>query len=170
MMSTAVPRQVYNARKRQAGGDTAQQYFARTESIAGVQDMRFQELMPDPLHWCAPARGSPRRARAPAASLAGGCAQLTPAPARCSPARLSCPRRRLGITKIDRFISMSNMKYDAIVESGIRIVERVDIPEELIPCDAHVEIDAKVFAGYFAGAKKAKTFDDLQKTVGRELG
>lgn len=44
---------VYNARKRQAGGDTAQQYFARTESIAGVQDMRFQELMPDPLHWCA---------------------------------------------------------------------------------------------------------------------
>jgi GTP cyclohydrolase II len=42
---------VYNARKRQQGGDTAQQYFKRTEDIAGVQDMRFQELMPDPLHW-----------------------------------------------------------------------------------------------------------------------
>ncbi|KAG8467735.1 hypothetical protein KFE25_006787 [Diacronema lutheri] len=117
---------VYNARKRQVGGDTAQQYFARTESIAGVQDMRFQELMPDPLHW-------------------------------------------LGITKIDRFISMSNMKYDAVTESGIRIVERVDIPEELIPCDAHVEIDAKVFAGYFPGAKKPKTYDELQKTIGRGL-
>ena len=37
---------VYNARKRQVGGDTADQYFARTECVAGVQDMRFQELMP----------------------------------------------------------------------------------------------------------------------------
>ena len=42
---------VYNARKRQVGGDTADQYFARTECVAGVQDMRFQELMPDVLHW-----------------------------------------------------------------------------------------------------------------------
>jgi GTP cyclohydrolase II len=42
---------VYNARKRQAGGDRAEQYFARTECVAGVQDMRFQELMPDVLHW-----------------------------------------------------------------------------------------------------------------------
>jgi len=42
---------VYNARKRQQGGDRAEQYFARTECVAGVQDMRFQELMPDVLHW-----------------------------------------------------------------------------------------------------------------------
>ena len=42
---------VYNARKRQAGGDRAEAYFARTECVAGVQDMRFQELMPDVLHW-----------------------------------------------------------------------------------------------------------------------
>ena len=42
---------VYNARKRQPGGDRAEQYFARTECVAGVQDMRFQELMPDVLHW-----------------------------------------------------------------------------------------------------------------------
>ena len=76
---------VYNARKRQKGGDSAAQYFARTECVAGVQDMRFQELMPDVLHW-------------------------------------------LGITKIDRFVSMSNMKYDAVVRSGIRIVERVADP------------------------------------------
>src|SRR5438046_6390047 len=76
---------VYNARKRQAGGDRADQYFARTECVAGVQDMRFQELMPDTLHW-------------------------------------------LGISKIDRFVSMSNMKHDAVVRAGIQIVERVAIP------------------------------------------
>jgi len=42
---------VYNARKRQVGGDSADKYFLRTECVAGVQDMRFQELMPDVLHW-----------------------------------------------------------------------------------------------------------------------
>jgi GTP cyclohydrolase II len=42
---------VYNARKRQQGGDSADKYFLRTECVAGVQDMRFQELMPDVLHW-----------------------------------------------------------------------------------------------------------------------
>ena len=118
---------VYNARKRQEGGDTAQNYFKRTQAIAGVEDMRFQELMPDPLLW-------------------------------------------LGVTKIDRFISMSDMKYDAIISSGIKIIERVDIPDDLIPADAKVEIDAKVYAGYFAGSKKKKTFEELQGTVGRAGG
>ncbi len=42
---------VYNARKRQEGGDRADKYFLRTECVAGVQDMRFQELMPDVLQW-----------------------------------------------------------------------------------------------------------------------
>ena len=97
---------VYNARKRQVGGDTADQYFARTECVAGVQDMRFQELMPDVLHW-------------------------------------------LGVRKIHRLVSMSNMKYDAITGSGIEIGERVNIPDELIPADARVEMDAKMAAGYF---------------------
>ena len=32
-------------------GDTATAYFERTECVAGVQDMRFQELMPDVFHW-----------------------------------------------------------------------------------------------------------------------
>jgi GTP cyclohydrolase II len=59
---------VYNARKRAAGGDTAEAYFLRTENIAGVKDMRFQATMPDVLHW-------------------------------------------LGVQKIDRMISMSNMVY-----------------------------------------------------------
>ena len=42
---------VYNARKRQEGGDTAATYFHRTQCVAGVEDARFQELMPDPLHF-----------------------------------------------------------------------------------------------------------------------
>ena len=46
--------------------------------VAGIQDTRFQALMPDALHW-------------------------------------------LGVTKIHRFISMSDMKYDAIV-STVRAV------------------------------------------------
>ena len=98
---------VYNARKRQAGGDSANNYFLRTECVAGVQDMRFQQLMPDVLHW-------------------------------------------LGVRKIHRLVSMSNMKYDAIVASGIEVGARIRIPDALVPADARVEIDAKVAAGYFA--------------------
>jgi hypothetical protein len=33
---------VYNARKRNVGGDTAENYFARTRGVAGVEDMRNQ--------------------------------------------------------------------------------------------------------------------------------
>jgi GTP cyclohydrolase II len=74
--------------------------------VAGVQDMRFQELMPDVLHW-------------------------------------------LGIRRIHRLVSMSNIKYDAIVGSGIEVGERVRLPDNLIPADARVEMDAKKAAGYF---------------------
>jgi len=117
---------VYNARKRQVGGDTADQYFARTECVAGVQDMRFQELMPDVLHW-------------------------------------------LGITKIHRLVSMSNMKYDAITGSGIEVGERVNIPDELIPADARVEMDAKMAAGYFTPGAVPDA-EELRKAKGRGLG
>lgn len=116
---------VYNARKRQVGGDTADQYFARTECVAGVQDMRFQELMPDVLHW-------------------------------------------LGIRKIHRLVSMSNMKYDAITGSGIEVGVRVDIPDELIPADARVEMDAKKAAGYFTPGTVPDA-DALKQTKGRGL-
>ena len=34
----------------------------------------------------------------------------------------------LGITKIDNMVSMSDMKYEAIVKSGIPIKKRYDIP------------------------------------------
>ena len=116
---------VYNARKRQVGGDTAEQYFNRTECVAGVQDMRFQELMPDVLNW-------------------------------------------LGIRKIHRLVSMSNMKYDAITRAGIEVVERVNIPDELIPADAQVEMDAKMAAGYFTPGA-VPTADELKKAKGRSL-
>jgi GTP cyclohydrolase II len=116
---------VYNARKRQEGGDVASAYFERTECVAGVQDARFQELMPDVIHW-------------------------------------------LGLRRIDRFVSMSDMKYDALIGQGIEIVERVAIPDELVPADAHVEIAAKKAAGYFTPAAEPLR-EDLTKSVGRLL-
>ena len=93
----------------------------------------------------------------------------------------------LGITKIDNMVSMSDMKYDAIVKSGIPIKKRYDIPgssffflsfssfffypdylflDHLIPPDSRVEIDAKIAAGYFSSGKQV-TEADLVKTVGR---
>ncbi|KAG0071283.1 Uracil-regulated protein 1 [Linnemannia elongata] len=72
----------------------------------------------------------------------------------------------LGITKIDRFMSMSNMKHDAIIDAGIQILERVPIPDELIPADSKVEIDAKIAAGYFTNGHIPDA-DDLSRTVGR---
>jgi GTP cyclohydrolase II len=116
---------VYNARKRSSGGDRADAYFSRTECVAGVQDMRFQELMPDVLHW-------------------------------------------LGITRIDRLVSMSNLKYEAITHSGIEIVERVPIPEDLIPPDARVEIEAKKAAGYYTPGEVLDA-ESLAEIKGRGL-
>ncbi|KAF2157944.1 hypothetical protein K461DRAFT_326101 [Myriangium duriaei CBS 260.36] len=72
----------------------------------------------------------------------------------------------LGITKIDRMLSMSNMKHDAIVEQGIPIHERVEIPDELIPPDSRVEIDAKIHAGYFTNGA-IMTMDELANVQGR---
>jgi GTP cyclohydrolase II len=74
----------------------------------------------------------------------------------------------LGITKIDNFVSMSDMKYNAIVNSGIRIINRVPIPPELIPKDAQVEIQAKVHVGYHGGdTYKIPTEEDLKQVKGR---
>ena len=46
------------------------------------------------------------------------------------------------------------MKHDAIVEQGIPILERVPIPDEMIPADSRVEIDAKIHGEW--GPQKAK--------------
>ncbi|KAF3002791.1 Uracil-regulated protein 1 [Neopestalotiopsis sp. 37M] len=74
----------------------------------------------------------------------------------------------LGIKKIDRMLSMSNMKHDAIVGQGhsIPIHERVELPEELIPEDSRVEIDAKITAGYFTTGHRM-TEDELKAVQGR---
>ncbi|KAI0503281.1 GTP cyclohydrolase N terminal-domain-containing protein [Xylaria bambusicola] len=72
----------------------------------------------------------------------------------------------LGIKKIDRMLSMSNMKHDAIVGQGIPIHERVELPEELIPADSRVEIDAKITAGYFTTGHRM-TEEELQAVQGR---
>jgi len=73
----------------------------------------------------------------------------------------------LGVTKIHNFISMSDMKYDAIVNSGIKIVNRVPIPPELVPKDAQVEIAAKVVVGYHGGDVYSFKQDDLKDVKGR---
>ncbi|KAJ4145679.1 hypothetical protein LMH87_004519 [Akanthomyces muscarius] len=74
----------------------------------------------------------------------------------------------LGIKKIDRMLSMSNrsMKHDAIVGQGIPIHERVELPEELIPADSRVEIDAKITAGYFTAGTRL-TSEQLESVQGR---
>jgi GTP cyclohydrolase II len=74
----------------------------------------------------------------------------------------------LGIGRIDRFASMSNMKYDALVGQGIEIGERIPIPEDLIPADARVEMDAKKAAGYFT-PEGAPAADELAVPKGRAL-
>jgi GTP cyclohydrolase II len=94
--------------------------------VAGVEDARFQEFMPDVLHF-------------------------------------------LGVKKIHNLHSMSNMKYDAIVGGGIKVENRISIPDHLIPQDAQVEMEAKKAAGYFNVEKKKKTKDDLKKVKGRKI-
>lgn len=71
----------------------------------------------------------------------------------------------LGIQKIDQFLSMSHHKYEAIINSGIKVLERVEIPDGLIPDDSRVEIQAKVFSGY--KSSKVVTEADLLDTKGR---
>jgi GTP cyclohydrolase II len=73
----------------------------------------------------------------------------------------------LGVTHIHKFISMSDMKYDAIINSGITIGDRVAIPEDLIPADAQVEIAAKVVYGYHAGDEFKYKEEDLKDVKGR---
>ncbi|RDW70231.1 GTP cyclohydrolase II 4-dihydroxy-2butanone-4-phosphate synthase [Coleophoma crateriformis] len=72
----------------------------------------------------------------------------------------------LGIKKIDRMLSMSNMKHDAIVGQGIPIHERVELPESWIPADSRVEIDAKITAGYFTTGHRM-TEEELSAVKGR---
>ncbi|WP_237059838.1 GTP cyclohydrolase II [Loktanella sp. M215] len=96
---------VYNARKRASGGDLPGEYFTHTHQVAGVDDMRLQELSTDVLHW-------------------------------------------LGVTRVAHWVSMSNLKRDAVLQSGIAIDRQVEIPHDRIAPNARVEISAKIGAGY----------------------
>lgn len=72
----------------------------------------------------------------------------------------------LGIKKIDNLISMSDMKYNAITGPGeCTVINRYEIPAELMPPDSQVEIQAKIAAGYFSKSKVAES--DLHLTKGR---
>jgi len=62
---------------------------------------------------------------------------------------------------------MSDMKFRPIVESGIEVVERVEIPEALIPAEAQVEMAAKKAAGYFT--KSAPESLEIETHKGRRL-
>jgi len=53
------------------------------------------------------------------------------------------------------------------VAQGIEVVERVPIPDELIPADAQVEMDAKKAAGYFS--TYTPDADELAQAKGRGL-
>ena len=61
---------------------------------------------------------------------------------------------------------MCSMKHDAIVDSGIPIHERVPIPDEMIPADSRVEIDAKIQAGYFTTGN-VMSMEELANVKGR---
>jgi GTP cyclohydrolase II len=65
-------------------------------------------------------------------------------------------------------VSMSNMKFNAITQAGIEIVERVPIPEDLIPQDARVEIEAKKAAGYYTTGEVLDA-ESLGEVKGRDL-
>jgi hypothetical protein len=115
---------VYNARKRQPGGDQAATYFARTECVAG----RAGRALPT--------------AHARRVALAG-----------CGPDR-------------PPGLDVKPQARCAHRAAGIEIVERVPIPDELVPPDAQVEIEAKKAAGYFT---PDAVVDDLACVVGRDL-
>lgn len=96
---------VYNARKRDPSGDAAERYFDHTIRVAGVPDLRMQELSTDVLHW-------------------------------------------LGVRHVATWVSMSNLKSAALLQSGITMGRQLDIEPHRIAPAARVEIDAKIASGY----------------------
>mmetsp|Transcript_74019 Transcript_74019/g.197259 ORF Transcript_74019/g.197259 Transcript_74019/m.197259 type:complete len:90 (-) Transcript_74019:233-502(-) len=76
---------------------------------------------------------------------------------------LLIPELRLDI------ICFSHFSHLLMIIPQVR--NRVAIPDEMIPADAHVEIDAKMYAGYYVPENKRGTVnEDLVKlTKGRSL-
>ena len=74
----------------------------------------------------------------------------------------------LGIRRIERFVSMSDMKRDAIEAQGISVERQIPIPPELVPDDAQVEITAKRAAGYYS-EDGTPSSGELREHAGRSL-
>ncbi|KAI9818579.1 MAG: hypothetical protein M1827_000638 [Pycnora praestabilis] len=166
---------VYNARKR--GTDRASEYFQRTENIAGVKDMRFQALMPD-VSFEVLLGNVPVQCRNP---LILGLPLLDPSLVGNHENRPNVKHVKVSVslplTRTYDYLRplwswcmtidvIHSMKHDAIVEQGIPILERVPIPDELIPEDSRVEIDAKIHAGYFTTGK-VMNMTELSNVQGR---
>ncbi|KAF5357469.1 hypothetical protein D9758_012500 [Tetrapyrgos nigripes] len=103
---------------------------------------RFQALMPDVLHWLG--------------INVNGCGSVA-----------ADGKKR---ARVVNMVSMSNMKYDAVVGRGIDVGRKYGLPDHLIPLNSHVEIDAKITSGYFSTRKDGNelTPEELRKTVGWE--
>jgi len=78
----------------------------------------------------------------------------------------------MGVRRIDWLCSMSNEKYEAITGAGIRVMQRVDLPEDYIKESMMVELTAKIASGYHSDALDRKQMDigslgPIRKQCGR---
>jgi predicted nuclease with TOPRIM domain len=71
-------------------------------------------------------------------------------------------------TPSDELVSMSDMKHDAIVRSGIRTLQRVPIAVELIAANA--EMQAKTATGCDTESAAVLVSEKLENITGRGLG
>ena len=58
--------------------------------------------------------------------------------------------------------------YNSHVINLVFVVNRISIPDDLIPADANVEMEAKKAAGYFT-EETIKSDKDLKTVQGRKL-
>lgn len=49
----------------------------------------------------------------------------------------------LGVKTITNLISMSNVKYDALIASGITVINRYELSSDLMPADSQGELKVR---------------------------
>jgi len=70
----------------------------------------------------------------------------------------------MGIKRIDWLCSMSNEKYEAITGAGIKVMQRMDLPEDYVKESMKVELEAKIASGYHSDSiDKAAIANELMK-------
>ena len=57
----------------------------------------------------------------------------------------------LGVRRVSKWVSMSNLKSDALRAAGISIDSQIVIPDDRVSPNAQVELTAKIASGYFSG-------------------